>query len=325
MLVNSYRLIRQIGSGNFSHVFLGEHKKNKEKQVAIKIGQVNEDASIAHESRILRHLNTEMPDSVQDYVPRLIWYGRFGTNQMSMIMTYYPISLASFLDRSTNINRNTNSVYKIISQIISALSYIHCVGVLHRDIKLDNFMIQVNSSRDEFVNTHITIIDFGFACYYENIGKTNGEIGKEEELNNHLIGTPNYTSYFLYEGSRYSKRDDLLSAFYLFMELLGIPWPWNSAEAEEPLCGYPPYHRLSRRNQARAFYKKPVYLMNYLVNYPVLLELCERFYLLDTDENPDYAEYNELIRTQIQDNSDNSDNSDSDESEIDNDTTMDSD
>jgi len=303
MLVNSYRVIRQIGSGNFSHVFLGEHKKNKEKQVAIKIGQVNEDASIAHESRILRHLNTEMPVSVRDYVPTLIWYGRFGTNQMSMIMTYYPISLASFLDRSTT----TNTTYKIISQILSVLSYIHCVGVLHRDIKLDNFMIHVNSSLDELVDTHIVLIDFGFACYFENIGETN-----EEELNDHLIGTPNYTSYFLYQGSRYSKRDDLLSALYLFMELLRIEWPWNTAETEQPLCGYPPYHRLSRRNQARAFYKKPSYLMNYLVNYPVLLKLCERFYMLDKNDKPDYAEYNKVVASQIDDNSESESDSESD-------------
>jgi len=287
MLIHSYRVLRQIGSGNFSHVFLGEHKKQKEKQVAIKIGQVSGDTSIAHESRILRHLNMELPSSVRDYVPTLIWYGRFGTTQLSMIMTYYPLSLESFLQGNNEI-----SIDEIFSQILSVISYIHNVGILHRDIKLDNFMVHVSLDSD-IVETHVVLIDFGFAQSIENQPNTLGE--------DNLIGTPNYTSYFLYEGFPYSKRDDLISVLYLFMELLRIQWPWNSKEADSLVKfqhdEYPPYHRLHSRNRVRAHFKKKEYLMNYLVNYPILSILVERFYSLNIDncERPNYSEYIRLF------------------------------
>jgi casein kinase 1 len=277
MLVNSYKIIQKIGSGNFSQVFLGEHKKDPHKKAAVKIGQPY-DTSIAHESRILRHLNMELPSMIADYVPTLFWYGRFGTNQLSMTMTYYPISLESYIHES---NLNT-----IFSQILSIISYIHSVGILHRDIKLDNFMIKIENDEE-----HIVLIDFGFACYVDSVF----------ESTDHLVGTPNYTSYFLYEGNPYSRRDDLISTLYLFMELSGIQWPWNSTDADNLITtmkksGLALNHRLHERNQVRAYYKKKEYLTHYLIRFPILSTFVENLYSLELDEKPEYVKYIDLFQ-----------------------------
>jgi len=48
-----------------------------------------------------------------------------------------------------------SKVKVIVYQIVSALIYIHSLGIVHRDLKLDNILIDSNDK--------IKIIDFGFA------------------------------------------------------------------------------------------------------------------------------------------------------------------
>jgi serine/threonine protein kinase len=47
---------------------------------------------------------------------------------------------------------------KIMQEILSAVSYIHEKGVIHRDLKTANILIQ----KKDIDNTIIKIIDFGF-------------------------------------------------------------------------------------------------------------------------------------------------------------------
>lgn len=52
-------------------------------------------------------------------------------------------------------------IKSIFKQLISALSYIHQLGIIHRDIKLDNIILtkRVNTKND----IDIRIIDFGLS------------------------------------------------------------------------------------------------------------------------------------------------------------------
>ena len=47
----------------------------------------------------------------------------------------------------------------IVEKIISAIIYCHHHGVVHRDIKLDNFIYE-----HEGEDSELKLIDFGFAC-----------------------------------------------------------------------------------------------------------------------------------------------------------------
>ena len=63
-------------------------------------------------------------------------------------------------------------VQYLMRQIISAFKYIHNLGIMHRDIKLENILIHYNDERDKkelnLFKAQIKIIDFGFAIKIKN-------------------------------------------------------------------------------------------------------------------------------------------------------------
>jgi serine/threonine-protein kinase ULK/ATG1 len=60
----------------------------------------------------------------------------------------------------------------IIRQLVSGLQYLHNNKILHRDLKLDNVLINFEKEEDKnafnLLKCNVKIIDFGFARYLEN-------------------------------------------------------------------------------------------------------------------------------------------------------------
>jgi serine/threonine protein kinase len=65
-------------------------------------------------------------------------------------------------------------VQYFMRQIISAFKYIHNQGMMHRDIKLENILLNFNNENDKnsfnLYKAQIKIIDFGFACQIDESG-----------------------------------------------------------------------------------------------------------------------------------------------------------
>lgn len=51
-----------------------------------------------------------------------------------------------------------NLYFKIILQLIEAVTYLHINKIAHRDIKLDNIILDINTN-------DVVLVDFGLACY----------------------------------------------------------------------------------------------------------------------------------------------------------------
>lgn len=71
------------------------------------------------------------------------------------------VSLQQYLKMSPNRRLSEPEAAHLFMQLISAMEYIQAQDVAHRDIKLENILIETNTSNPL---KKLKLIDFGFCC-----------------------------------------------------------------------------------------------------------------------------------------------------------------
>jgi eukaryotic-like serine/threonine-protein kinase len=113
-------------------------------------------------------------------------------------------TLASRLKRPSSIPRNES--ISIFRQMTSGLAAIHDGGIVHRDIKPNNVMLDYSGSE-----LCLSIMDFGLARLYES--QTTATIGL-------IAGTPGYLAPELLRGDPPSQATDIFALGVLFQQVL---------------------------------------------------------------------------------------------------------
>jgi casein kinase I family protein HRR25 len=206
-LINKkYRILGKIGEGSFGLIYKGENVRTRE-LVAIKVEPIEKDMKLLkNESVIYQYLN-----NVQG-VPFVKWFGKDEKNYY-MVINLLGDSLQSVKNNSTF---SLTSVLQIGIQVIILLKTIHDKGLVHRDIKPDNFLLGLNNQRKR-----IYIIDFGLCKSYMN----NDEHNPIKKTNS-LIGSLTYASINAHNCIELSRRDDMESLGYMlaFFYLGTLSW-----------------------------------------------------------------------------------------------------
>lgn len=150
----NYSLIKLLGVGGFSEVYLGTHV-HLETQAAVKIlrTRLNEDEfeRFRQEAQTIiglghPHLVRMLDFGIRDGIPFLV-------------MNYAPNgSLRDLYPAGSRLPLHT--VVELVKQIASALQYAHDHQIVHRDIKPDNLLVGENNE--------VLLSDFGIAVTAHN-------------------------------------------------------------------------------------------------------------------------------------------------------------
>lgn len=138
-------------------------------------------------------------------------YGILFTGQPYMIMDLLSgKSLAEILEDHGYIA--FDALVPVIQQVCQALTVAHSAGVVHRDIKTDNIVVENFSNR----NAHVKIVDFGIAKFVQESEDTLGKITQTGII----CGSPLYMSPEQCEGLAIDQRTDLYSLGIVVYECL---------------------------------------------------------------------------------------------------------
>jgi len=206
-----YEIIEELGKGGMGRVYKAYDKKIKE-NVALKL--LNPE--IATDSVTLERFNNEVKLARKishRNVCRVYDLGEDGTTLYITMEYVTGEDLKSFIRRSGHLTEAKAVV--IARQICEGLAEAHHLGVLHRDLKPQNIMI------DREGNSRI--MDFGIARSVHARGITGSGV---------MIGTPEYMSPEQTEAEEVDQRSDIYSLGIILYEMVTGQAPFTG---ETPL------------------------------------------------------------------------------------------
>jgi serine/threonine protein kinase len=154
-LFGSYRLLRLLGRGSFSEIYLGEHELFHT-QAAVKIlsgkREENDKAKFLAQASVLVHLQHPHIARVHDFGAR--------DGVAFLVMDLAPGgTLRQRHPRGTRVP--PEAVITYVKQVASALQYIHEHKLIHRDVKPHNMLLGINGE--------IMLSDFGIAVVSQSL------------------------------------------------------------------------------------------------------------------------------------------------------------
>ena len=169
MKLENYELEKCIGKGAFGEVYLTSKKGDSKKYATKKL-----DREEIEKSESMKYLRNEI--AILQYLnhPNIVKFQEVKKTKKHfyIIMEYcnggeLSKALEKYQQKFGKAFPET-IVQHIMRQIISAFRYIHERKIIHRDVKLDNVLLNYETEEDRdnlnLMKAQVKIIDFGFAC-----------------------------------------------------------------------------------------------------------------------------------------------------------------
>ncbi|CRG93120.1 NIMA related kinase 4, putative [Plasmodium gallinaceum] len=214
--MNKYEKIRDIGKGNYGNTVLVRDKKNDHYVMKIiNISQMSqkEKKQCLKEVELLSKLNHPfIVKYIESYIEgdtlRIIMKHCKGGDLYHYIQN----------KKKQNTPIKEKRILIWLTQILTALKFLHSNHILHRDMKSLNILIDSDK--------RVRLCDFGISKVLENT----------LDYANTLIGTPYYLSPELCKDKKYSWPSDVWATGCLIYELATFRTPFHSTKGIQQLC-----------------------------------------------------------------------------------------
>ena len=274
-----YEIKEKIGEGAFSKVKLGIHITTK-KKVAIKIISKfkltkNEEIRLKREIQILNKLNH--PNIIK------IYEIKEDKNNFYLIMEYYSEGdLYKFISKYNKLNEEDASI--IFYQIVNGVEYLHNNYISHRDLKLENILIDKKKN--------VKIIDYNLSNFFL---ESNGCILKTP------CGSPYYTAPEMIKNKSYNAKTVDIWSIGIILYVI--------------LCGFLPFEDKNSKRLYQKILNGKVFIPNFLSDIArniienLLYKNCtKRYTIKQIKKHPFYIMGEYLYNNKINNNNDNNDN-----------------
>jgi serine/threonine protein kinase len=161
-VVPGYDVIRELGRGGMGLVYLARQQAGG-REFAIKIMLPESAASEFATKLFLREVSVL---SKLDH-PNIVRYHEMGSalGQFYFVMEYVPSrELAELLSQLPR-GRRVSFACEVIAQALDGLAYAHDAGIVHRDFKPSNLLVEMSGSVPR-----VKVSDFGLAKSFEDAG-----------------------------------------------------------------------------------------------------------------------------------------------------------
>jgi hypothetical protein len=217
-LVNRYSIEREIGRGGMATVFLAEDLKHH-RQVAIKVLHPELAAAVGPD-RFLREIDAVAGLTHPHVLPL------FDSGEADSLL-YYVMPYVEGESLRQRLNREkqlpVDEAIRITQEVAEALDHAHRHGLIHRDIKPGNILLEEG---------HAVVTDFGVAR------AISGEGAEKVTATGMAVGTPAYMSPEQAAGEEVDERSDLYALGCVLYEMLA---------GEPPLVGPTPQSTAAKR------------------------------------------------------------------------------
>lgn len=193
-LGDRYTVVRELGQGGFGRTYLVRDRQRNEELCVIKefAAQVNDEAMLTKAKELFEREANVLYQLDHEQIPKFRQLPKSGTSERLYIVQDYvqgPTYQALLEDRQQFGGKfSETEITQLLYQLLPVLSYIHSMGVIHRDISPDNLILRQTDGLP-------VLIDFGSV---KNIAASVGSLlsaeGSEQNGAPTRIGKVGYAS-----------------------------------------------------------------------------------------------------------------------------------